>query len=89
MYVGIPRTVVTYDLQKTQHRYNAWEDYNPSATATFTSTRYKTEVSDGVSGATANAGAFTWSEGLAKAAHYKNDKWLWCKRYHKCFNNQY
>ena len=49
MYVGVPRTTLTWDVQKDQLRYNAWEDYNPDANPVgHDSTRYDAEVASAV-----------------------------------------
>lgn len=87
IYVGIPRTTLTWDVQWEQLRYNTWEDYNLDQSSP--PARFKSKVTDALGGLSSDLKAFTWSEGLAKAAHYKNDKWLSCKRYRTCSNNQY
>jgi len=90
LYVGIPRTSMTWDIQRAQLRYTFWEDYNPTKGTDITSTiLWATDVTAKLTGVSADSSAFTWSEGLAKAAHWKNDRWLWCKHYNTCFNNNY
>lgn len=88
VYVGIPRTSFTWDLQKKQLRYAFWEDYNPTrATSLASATVWNSEVVTPLGSAA--LGDLKWKEGLAKAAHYKNDRWLDCKTYSRCFNNYY
>jgi len=86
LYVGIPKTTFVYDIKKTQLHHGFWEDYNLTNVAFASAVQWNTIRTALASG---DKGAFTWKEGLAKAAAFKNDYWYDCKKYNRnsCANN--